>query len=343
VHFSTGADGDDVDLQDLIEQEEDAERAERRAEESASESDSGDSDAQEEAALYRELDGGYAMDAAVSDDEIGAGEGEMEENSDYDLDADEEMREELERAASAGLKSSRAAGAGSGGSQTKAATGQRLGKTTSRAAKAGVAALTSAERLLYDDDDNLPDFERRFGIGKVLRPQVVLDSHVDDENFFSQAGLYQEPHNTESLQELWGEAEGNREDYAVTSEVARRGGAGGGVGGGADAAQEHADRLQHMRTRTGMVFAASAREFDAHTGLAKYGAELSDDDEAGIMLGEGAAAYSVVQDYVRNVSTVEGGEVRNSATQAGRSLLRYRDSRPPLDTVAYDSELDASD
>jgi hypothetical protein len=324
VHFSTGAEGEDVDLQDLIDQEEDAERAERRAEETPSDSNSEDSDRDEEAALYRELDGGYAMDA--EDEEIGAGDGEMAENSDYDLDADDEMREELERA-SARLKSTRTAG---GGSKTA---GRRMGKTKpcTAGASAGVAALTSAEHLLYDDDENLPDFERRFGIGKVLRPQVVLDSHVDDENFFSQAGLYQEPHNTESLQELWGEVEGNREEY---------GHAGGGTGVAGDGAQEHADRLQHMRARTGMVFAASAREFDAHTGLAKYGAELSDEDEG---LLEGAVGYSVVQDNVRNVSTVGVDEVQDGVTRVGRSLLQYRDSRPPPDTVAYDSELDGSD
>jgi hypothetical protein len=91
-----------------------------------------------------------------------------------------------------------------------------------------------------------------------------------------------------------------------------------------------------------MVFAASAREFDAHTGLAKYGAELSDDDDAG-MLGDGAVGYSVVQENVRNVTSTGGEEVHNSVTEVGRSLLQYRDSRPPPDTVAYDSELDASD
>jgi hypothetical protein len=302
VHFNTdGAVDGELDLQDLIWQEE---AAALEGEGSVGSSE------EEEAALYRELDGDYHHEA--DDDAM---------NSDYDFEADEE------------------AGRGEGCGETDDGTMQCEGRDCNprperpqrrnrpgKPRPARDSALSSTEHLLCDDDANLPDFERRFGIGKVLRPQILMDSHASEENMFSQRGLYQDLHTTETLQELWGETDGNREDYSAADT------ANGSASGAGTAAREHGDRLEHMRNRTGMVFAASAREFDPHSGLAKYGMELSDDEDVDRPdVGAGAAqGYG----YDRVVHTVEGKE---------RSYLQYRDERPPLDTVAYDSELDASD
>ena len=70
------------------------------------------------------------------------------------------------------------------------------------------------------------------------------------------------------------------------------------------------DRIDQMRNRTGMVFASNPREFDAH-GLPKYACDLSDDD------GDALCEY--------------GSHSRNP---------HFNNSRPSLDAVAYDSELD---
>jgi len=80
------------------------------------------------------------------------------------------------------------------------------------------------------------------------------------------------------------------------------------------APDECSDRVDQMRHRTGMAFASNPREFDAH-GLPKYACELSDDDA------------DVVCDYDTNP--------RNP-----RSLYSGTSGKPPLDAVAYDSELD---
>lgn len=232
---------------------------------------------------------------------------ETDQNSDYDFDADEDGKHEHDHEHGVPLK------------------------------------LSSDRDLLYGDDDNLPAFERRYGVGKVLRPQLLGGSGAGGEDGFAQQGLYEAPHTTESLQELWGEVEGNREDYNGQDEVDERGGGrgGGGRGGrvsgpGGPSGDEHGDRLQHMRQRTGMVFAAAPREFDASTGLAKYGAELSDDDDE-MMHTDGRI------EYVGGA----GASFQAGAGQGGLGVSKmhaYRPSnRPPLDTVAYDSELDGSD
>lgn len=180
---------------------------------------------------------------------------------------------------------------------------------------------------MYDDDANLPDFERRLGIGKVLRPQILAGAHVSEDTAFEQRGLYQEPHTTETLQELWDEAPAEAQGLQDGAHMS-------GMGRGAE--KEHADRLEHMRTRTGMTFASSLREFDEHTGLAKYGADLSDDDEQAM---EGGAMYTVVPGNRGNGN----GRLEGSGTGQMASVLRYSSARPSLQTVAYDSELDASD
>ena len=77
-----------------------------------------------------------------------------------------------------------------------------------------------------------------------------------------------------------------------------------------DADGDSRDRIDQMRNRTGMVFASNPREFDAH-GLPKYACDLSDDD---------ADALCEYGSHTRN--------------------LHSANSRPSLDAVAYDSELD---
>jgi len=335
VHFRTdGSTAAEVDLQDLIDQEE-ADDARGLYDEDGEREEEDD---EEEERLYRELDGDYCVDAGS--------------NSDYDMDADD--AQEAEVCANLCNSSGRKKKANTSGAQ-------KLGKSIKNNSKSlhedgCVSLFSSAESLLCDDDDNLPDFERRLGIGKVLRPQILPDSLPSDDGYFAQVGLYQEPHTTESLQELWGEG------------AAAAGAAGGAAaGGGAEAMsgysnsysnskssgvsgleREHADRLAHMRTRTGMVFASSLREFDSHTGLAKYGMELSDGEEdvyvdggrsnadGGDISGGGEErkGYEVVPAH-----SVSGGK----GLGAEHSLLRYQSYRPPPDTVAYDSELDRSD
>jgi len=231
---------------------------------------------------------------------------ETDQNSDYDFDADEDGKNEHEHEQGVPLK------------------------------------LSSDRDLLYGDDDNLPAFERRYGVGKVLRPQLLGGSGgAGGEDAFAQQGLYEAPHTTESLQELWGEVEGNREDYNGQDEDGRGSGERGGrvSGPGGPSGDEHGDRLQHMRQRTGMVFAAAPREFDASTGLAKYGAELSDDDDE-MMHTDGRIEYV----GGANSAGVSAGAGGAQGAASASKLHAYRPSnRPPLDTVAYDSELDGSD
>ena len=215
------------------------------------------------------------------------------------------------------------------------------GKPNPANANAASLKLSSAHDLLYDDDDNLPAFERRYGVGKVLRPQLLGGGGGSGEGGigeFAQQGLYEAPHTTESLQELWGEVEGNREDYNHEQEgnhhrnKMNRQSAPGGPEGDA-----HGDRLQHMRQRTGMVFAAAPREFDPSTGLAKYGAELSDDDDD-LMHTDGQI------EFVGSHATGEGIMGAFGTPGMAAKLHAFRPAhRPPLDTVAYDSELDGSD
>ncbi len=86
-----------------------------------------------------------------------------------------------------------------------------------------------------------------------------------------------------------------------------------------------------------MVFGSTPREFDS-TGLPKYGAELSDDDEYTNSYVE--ADHSYVEDISTAVSRSTGSEqprwqVRGNSNKASSNLSK--------DTVAYDSELDHSD
>jgi hypothetical protein len=74
--------------------------------------------------------------------------------------------------------------------------------------------------------------------------------------------------------------------------------------------QHHKERLAGMHRRTGMEFAAQPREFDAD-GLAKFGGELEEDEDDLFVL--------------RSILT--------SGKESGND-------KPPLDTVAYDSDLD---
>lgn len=281
----------------------------------------------------------------------GEGDGECEnedcdlreDNSDYDMDADD--AEELVQHRSALLGStahsqqqpqhSRSKPAGHMSSQRRA--GPFGGKSRSSSTK-----LSSESDLLYGDDDNLPAFERRFGVGKVLRPQLITGNHsgATEDFSFADQGLYEQPHTTESLQALWGEEEGNREKYT---------GAEPDRDPTAPADSTHGDRLQHMRQRTGMVFAAAAREFDPHSGLAKYGADLSDDEG---FMDQGELVEAPVQGGANFANASASAWMKGLGQQApcapamnqqAQRLHVYRSAKPPPDTVAYDSELDASD
>lgn len=119
---------------------------------------------------------------------------------------------------------------------------------------------------------------RQRAVGRVMRPFQIGED-----------GQTVSAHTTESLQALW------QEDDDMGAEVT------------GDDELLHRDRIQAMRQRTNMVFAANAQEFNRETGLPKYGADLSDDE------------HQLMDD---------GG---------------YRQTRPDLNAVAYDSELDRSD
>jgi len=101
-----------------------------------------------------------------------------------------------------------------------------------------------------------------------------------------------------ALRQLWGE---------------REGGAAAAVGGD-EHSRAHAERLAGMNQRSGLQFGSDVREFDMRSGLAKYGADLSD-----------------CEDEVNNAHVLLGANGR------------YADIKPSSDTVAYDSELDNSD
>ena len=119
-------------------------------------------------------------------------------------------------------------------------------------------------------------------------------SHIYGNNGFG--GL---SNGSESLKELWGELGGYKP----------RGSQSVGTQGQSDSA--HGERLQGMAERSGLQFGANVSEFDKQTGLAKYGVELSDDDD------------DVQYGFGGGIGGIGGG-----------------DGRPAGDTVAYDSELD---
>jgi hypothetical protein len=137
-------------------------------------------------------------------------------------------------------------------------------------------------------DVNMVFDTRKTGIGRVLKP-FHLPTTQDDQHY-PQQEEQQQQHTTESLQVLWDEIE----DEPITTE-----------------------RVEAMRSRTGMIFAANPREFDRENGLPKYGMELSDEDDE--------------EEEEVNVHSVE------------RSLVTNVHHKPALDTIAYDSELDHSD
>lgn len=99
--------------------------------------------------------------------------------------------------------------------------------------------------------------------------------------------------------------------------------------------REHMDRLKDMSQRSGLQFASDLKEFDLHTGLAKFGTELSDDDDdapgAGAMGSSGErleCGWNVIGVNLHGLLGVDG---------------RFVDARPSRDTVAYDSDYDNSD
>ena len=138
-------------------------------------------------------------------------------------------------------------------------------------------------------------FERQ-PIGRVVRPTI-------------QGGDSLLPtHTRESIRALWGETGGlddEDEDFdggdeggdegAVYGGIARQGytlrdrfsASGHGMGPGQGAAMAHIERLKKMRSATGMDFGAVPREFTTG-GLAKFGMELSDDDDDDGVYGAGS-------------------------------------------------------
>ena len=168
---------------------------------------------------------------------------------------------------------------------------------------------------------------RSLGVGKVLRPHV-----------FSQNGQEQgqHPHTSQSLQTLW--------DGSSTGED----------GGGILLTQpfnhqqpahldhhEQRQRVEDMRLRSGMAFAADVREFHAQSGLPKYGFELSDDEgdletSCCDLYGAPQPSQHQSQPGIFLQSPGLAGVIRSPL---GRTTAP---SKPALDSVAYDSELDRS-
>lgn len=147
---------------------------------------------------------------------------------------------------------------------------------------------------------------------------------------------------TQTLQKLWGE-EPAVPDYDINND------------------QDHASRVRAMQQQSGLEFAANPHEFMRHSGLPKYGNELSDDDEG---LNDDYRIESTYANTINENSNtmiehemeVEGGdegsleaiqharqvyEIRMNQQQlTGHWDMRYVTSKPPLDSVAYDSEYD---
>lgn len=155
--------------------------------------------------------------------------------------------------------------------------------------------------------------ERRYGVGKVMRPHVRFNDN-DESNI--NHSIYQS-HNTESLQKLWGE------------EHSQSGGSGGD---NEDSNRIHSlqyektQRIEQMNQRTGMVFGGNPKEFDS-SGLPKYAEELSDDDME--------IQLNYIQDCSGTFGTTNG---RTTATNTASTV-----NKPSLDTIAYDFELDGED
>ena len=132
------------------------------------------------------------------------------------------------------------------------------------------------------------------------------------------------PHTRESIRRLWGETSGlgsedereddeegeeeedrPRQEQRLGASVRERFGSGWASSVGAIPARQHRDRVAQMRQASGMEFGSDPRQFDS-AGLAKYGAELSDEGE-------------------------------DDAMATGNSPL---DTKPPRDALAFDPELD---
>jgi len=116
-------------------------------------------------------------------------------------------------------------------------------------------------------------FSRRT-VGRVLHPHVADGLGTA---FAGYGGGLGGQRDTQALQSLWGIDDHCGRDGVDDGDAAAADGGDGGGGGGADSF--HRERLDAMRARTGLQFAANPRQFDRFTGLPKYGAELSDDDD----------------------------------------------------------------
>jgi hypothetical protein len=218
-----------------------------------------------------------------------------------------------------------------------------------RVRKSAAQEQAEVEALLEEDNEDLPSFERSFGVGKVLRPHLVSECAGGGDGEGEEQGLahgmYIAPHDTHSLQKLWGEDEGEAGGGLATQHPLSDGGVGCGDGGD-HGDHGHGERVQQMRERTGMVFAANPREFDLFSGLAKFGRELSDDEGEGMDTGEGESGRGV---GIRVGTAVGAWDAKSAGGGRGASiaiagLSAYNSTaKPTLDTVAYDSELDGSD
>ena len=379
VAFAGDTEDGEVNFDELLQQEEAEEDSEEHSGEDSWKGEE-DSDMEEEAALYRQLDGDYTeyYDSNTVGDTIQR-EGE---NSDYDLEADEETERRLYHTQQQQQNRAAAASSSSGTSSTmshkkkasshgKKSTNPSANTTTNTATTTTSTIkpshkLSSYKDLLYDDDVNLPQFDRKFGIGKVLRPQLLRgpyshttttsSSNGTTASEFSSSGLYQEVHTTESLQELWDEPpiEHTSTTTATTSNsMCTINNTTNNSGN--DMSKEHSDRLHDMRSRTGMTFASSIREFDIHTGLAKYGVELSDDEQDHIdsvsekytlypsVVGSNMANNRKQSSYNTTNTTTGTSNITTSSTSSSTTQLKYETIKPSLNTIAYDSELDHSD
>jgi len=144
-------------------------------------------------------------------------------------------------------------------------------------------------------------FSRRT-VGRVLHPHVADGLGTAFAGYGGGLGLGGQ-RDTQALQSLWGidDHRGNNGDGDAAA-ADDGGGDDGDGGGGADSF--HRERLEAMRARTGLQFAANPRQFDRFTGLPKYGAELSDDDD--VDDDDGAGVYDGAMEVEAAASAPQG-------------------------------------
>jgi len=156
--------------------------------------------------------------------------------------------------------------------------------------------LQTLEAQFEDGQRHQPIFDRQQSIGRVLHTHTIADGSSDA---LASAGTTM---SSEQLRELWQEGGEDEQGLLGTN--------------GNNAGIDHQQRVQDMRQRTGMLFAANPREFTAN-GLPKYGMELSDDE--------------VDLELLQSSGIVSSGNSNTNTINRDNKQL-----------IAYDSELDKS-